>query len=120
MYGAIYGDLIGSLYEYREYLLHNKELMIEASKREDLLSDSSFISDDTILTMAVADAYIHGLDYEDVLKRYIMDNSNELNRDGYFKYMFSLLGPVCLVYFFQPKSLKCLSYNVSCNNASIV
>ena len=38
MYGAIYGDLIGSLYEYREYLLHNYELMIEASKRDNLLS----------------------------------------------------------------------------------
>lgn len=89
MYGAIYGDLIGSLYEYREYLLHNKELMIEASKRDNLLSKESFISDDTILTMAIADANLHNGDYDAYLRRYILDNCDVLTKEDYFKYLFS-------------------------------
>lgn len=89
MYGAIYGDLIGSLYEYKEYLLHNKELMIEASREEELLKPDSFYSDDTILTMAVLDATMHNGEYEEYLRKYILDNSGVVNREEYFKYMFS-------------------------------
>lgn len=89
MYGAIYGDLIGSLYEYREYLLHNKELMIKASMEDDLLKKDAFISDDTILTMSVLDSVLHSTDFEDNLRKYIISNSGYTNRDDYFKYYFS-------------------------------
>ena len=89
MYGAIYGDLIGSLYEYREYLQHNKELMIEASKKEKLLTPDCFYSDDTILTIAIAEAVKKDLDFDETLRRYVLDNSKPLNRENYFKYAFS-------------------------------
>lgn len=89
MYGAIYGDLIGSLYEYREFIRHSKEDMIKASNKSELLTDECFISDDTILTIAIRDAYLNGALYEEYLRKYILDNSNKLDRENYFKYSFS-------------------------------
>ncbi len=100
MYGAIYGDLIGSLYEYREFLEHDVKTMIEASKREELLSDDCFYSDDTILTIAVRDAFVNHKPYDATLKKYILENSAPLNKDGYFQYMFS------------PNIIKCAKGNM--------
>ncbi len=53
MIGAIYGDIIGSVYE------HN------ATKSEDfaLLSDGSTFTDDTVLTVAVAEALLYRADH---------------------------------------------------------
>ncbi len=89
MYGAIYGDLVGSLYEYREYLHHNKEEMLKASNKEKLVTEESFISDDTILTIAVLDALKNDYCYEETIRKYVLDNSDKLNRDNYFDYLFS-------------------------------
>lgn len=50
MYGAIIGDLAGSIYEYSQI----KEVTYIDVK--DLILDNSFFSDDTILTIAIMDA----------------------------------------------------------------
>ena len=89
MYGGIYGDLVGSIYEYGENKSHNKDLMIKASREKELLKPESFYSDDTILIIAIADAILHGDDFDTYLRRYIRDNSGTLNKPNYFKYMFS-------------------------------
>lgn len=89
MYGGIYGDLVGSIYEFSENKKHNKELMIRASKEEELLKPNSFYSDDTILIIAIADAILHGDDFDNYLRKYIRDNSAILDKPNYFKYMFS-------------------------------
>lgn len=89
MYGAVYGDLVGSIYEYREFIKHNAEAMIKASEEAELLTDECFISDDTILTVAVAEAMERELDFEENIRKYILDNSGPVNRENYFKYLFS-------------------------------
>ena len=89
MYGGIYGDLVGSTYEFSEYNGHNKEFMIEASKKDDLLTSESFFSDDTILMMALVEAILKDGDFDYYLRKYVRDNSQVLNNDNYFKYMFS-------------------------------
>jgi len=60
MLGAIAGDIIGSPYEYLGF----KE------KDFPLFSDHSFFTDDTVLTVAVADAVLHDLDFTQTLKQY--------------------------------------------------
>ena len=89
MFGAIYGDLVGSIYEYYEFLSHDKSRMIKASNEAELLKEDSFISDDTILTIAVLDAIKNNLRYEETIRRYILDNSAKLNKENYFEYLFS-------------------------------
>lgn len=60
MLGAITGDIIGSVYEF------------ETQKTKDfpLFTDQSIFTDDTILTVAVADTLLHGGTYTDAFKRY--------------------------------------------------
>lgn len=65
MWGAIIGDLAGSIYEYEQT---NKITTIELSK--ELVTENSFYSDDTILTIAVLDAIISDVPYEKMLRRY--------------------------------------------------
>jgi ADP-ribosylglycohydrolase len=60
MLGAIAGDIIGSPYEYLGF----KE------KDFPLFSDHSCFTDDTVLTVAVADAILHDLDFTQTLKDY--------------------------------------------------
>lgn len=105
MYGTIYGDLIGSLYEYREFLCHDVKRMLEASEKDELLTDECFISDDTILTIALRDAFINRLPYDATLKKYILENSKPLNKEDYFKYMFS------------PNVIKCAKGNMCGSSA---
>lgn len=64
MYGAIIGDLAGSIYEFsqiREITNINVNNIIE---------NNSFYSDDTILTIAVLDAMISDKDFSVALKKY--------------------------------------------------
>jgi ADP-ribosylglycohydrolase len=58
--GAIAGDIIGSVFEFR------------STKSTDfpLFSNSSTFTDDTILTVAVADCILHGKQYASTLKEY--------------------------------------------------
>ena len=60
MLGAIAGDVIGSVHEYN------------AVKTKDfsLLDPDCFFTDDTVLTVALADALLHELDYAVTLKLY--------------------------------------------------
>lgn len=60
MLGAIAGDIIGSVYEF------------DAHKTKDfpLFTDQSTFTDDTILTVAVADVVLHGGSYGDAFKRF--------------------------------------------------
>jgi ADP-ribosylglycohydrolase len=60
MLGAIAGDVIGSVYEHHNAL--NKEF--------DLFSPDSFFTDDTVLTVALADTLLHGTPYLDNLILY--------------------------------------------------
>jgi len=60
MLGAIAGDVIGSIYEHQN-VLH---------KQFELLSKEAFFTDDTVLTVALADAILHGTPYVDNLITY--------------------------------------------------
>ncbi len=84
MYGAIIGDLAGSIYEFDQIKgVHypNKKILLE---------DQSFYSDDTILTIAILDAIINNGNYEDYLRRYINEYKNyKPGFEPYFKSSFS-------------------------------
>ena len=60
MIGAIAGDIVGSVYEW-----HN-------IKRTDfpLFAEGCTFTDDTVLTVAIADAILTGSDYGEKLKEY--------------------------------------------------
>ncbi|MGD1948432.1 MAG: ADP-ribosylglycohydrolase family protein [Leptolyngbyaceae cyanobacterium] len=60
MLGAIAGDIIGSVYEFDAH----------KTKEFPLFTDQSIFTDDTILTVAVADVLLQGGTYTDALKRY--------------------------------------------------
>jgi ADP-ribosylglycohydrolase len=60
MLGAIAGDIIGSIHEF------------SCTKTKDfpLLKPQSQFTDDTVLTVAVADSLLHGRDYVDAFHEY--------------------------------------------------
>jgi ADP-ribosylglycohydrolase len=60
MLGAVAGDIIGSLYEINNI----------KTKDFDLLNPNSIFTDDTVLTVAVADKLLNGGSYEEHLKTY--------------------------------------------------
>ena len=84
MIGAIIGDLAGSIYEFEQIKnTHNVEV-------KNIIEENSFFSDDTILTIAVADAIINNCSYEDKLKEYTLKYENyKPNFLPYFKTSFS-------------------------------
>lgn len=65
MLGAIAGDIIGSIYENRKSWKHER-----TSHFQPLFADNACFTDDTVLTIAVADSILHGGDLVDVLKSY--------------------------------------------------
>ena len=84
MYGAIIGDLAGSIYEYDQ--IKN----IHSIKMNNIIEDNSFYSDDTILTIAIMDAIINDRDYNKYLRKYIDEYKNyKPNFTPYFKTSFS-------------------------------
>ena len=60
MIGAIAGDIIGSVYEWNNIKTMDFPLF----------SDECFFTDDTILTIALADSILSGTPYVDNLKRF--------------------------------------------------
>ena len=64
MYGAIIGDLAGSIYEYEQFK------NIKSLNINEIITEKSFFTDDTILTIAILDAYLNGKDYDRYLKLY--------------------------------------------------
>ena len=85
MYGAIIGDLAGSIYEYDQIK------KIKSIKVNEIIEDNAFYSDDTILTIAIADAILNGGDYGKYLRQYVqLYSSYKPNFEPYFKTPFSL------------------------------
>ena len=64
MWGAIIGDIAGSIYEFKQL----KE--VKYIKCDEIISEKGFFSDDTILTVAIANAIETDRDYENYLKMY--------------------------------------------------
>ena len=60
MLGAIAGDIIGSVYEWNNI----------KSKEFDLFSPEAFFTDDSVLTVALAEAILNEDDYGQVMKKY--------------------------------------------------
>ena len=84
MLGAIIGDLAGSIYEFEQ--INN----FHPVKIKNIIEDNSFFSDDTILTVAIADAILNNVDYEKKLKEYAIEYGNKIPQGiPYFKTMFS-------------------------------
>jgi ADP-ribosylglycohydrolase len=65
MLGAIAGDIIGSVYEGKRAWYHARSVDFEP-----LFASDARFTDDTVLTIAVADSILHGGDLADLLKRY--------------------------------------------------
>ena len=85
MYGAIIGDLAGSIYEFSQ-VKEVKKIYLEKLS----IPKNAFFSDDTILTMAVTKAILDGKDYETVLKEWILNYMDyHPNFAPYFKNAFS-------------------------------
>lgn len=85
MWGAIIGDLAGSIYEFEQ--LKNVHLI---NPINDLIAKDSFYSDDTILTIAILDSILNNGNYEEYLKKYAFEYIGyKPNFTPYFKYPFS-------------------------------
>lgn len=65
MLGAIIGDLAGSIYEYEQIKKHNPEINVR-----NIIEEQAFFSDDTILTIAIADAVLNDKEFCEKLKEY--------------------------------------------------
>lgn len=97
MLGAIIGDLIGSVYEYPEFQdMVNKTVNIERrlsvfeQTPEELLNPECFFSDDTVLTVAIADSIVNNCSYEQKLREYGQRYQNlNKGRPNYFDGSFS-------------------------------
>lgn len=84
MLGAIYGDKSGSIYEFFQL----KE--IKGIDPQNLITEESFYSDDTLETIAVMDAILNNKDYGETLREYILKHENyRPNFKPYFKTSFS-------------------------------
>jgi len=84
MYGAIIGDLAGSIYEFDQLR------KIHRVQMNNLIEGNAFYSDDTILTIAILDAILNNKDYDYYLRKYIQEY-REYKPDfkPYFKSSFS-------------------------------
>lgn len=95
MYGAIIGDLAGSLYEYLEFVDSlNKDINLERRlsifDNDDLVHIDPFYSDDTILTIAILDSVLNNISYDINLKKYCRNYLDyRPDVDKYFKTAFS-------------------------------
>ena len=84
MLGAIIGDMAGSIYEYGQIK------GVSSIEPKNIIEDNSFYSDDTILTMAIADAILSGEDYGEKLREYALKYKSFHPTDlPYFKTVFS-------------------------------
>lgn len=84
MWGAIIGDLAGSIYEF------DQTKKVTPVTIKNLIEENSFYSDDTILTVAILDAHLNDKDYEKYLKEYALKFLDyKPNHQPYFKRPFS-------------------------------
>lgn len=85
MLGAIIGDLAGSIYEFAQVKNHKS---IDMKK---VIEDDAFFSDDSILTVAIADAILSGCNYEEKIREYVQKFSDyKPTENKYFKTIFSV------------------------------
>ena len=78
MFGAILGDMIGSPYEFNS---HNYK-----AKDFPLFSKASHFTDDTVMTLAVADALMNAGEGEDLRKRLVRSMQTIGRRHPYSGY----------------------------------
>lgn len=84
MWGAVIGDLAGSIYEFKQ-VKQIKGIIIN-----DIIPNNAFFSDDTILTIAIAEAIQTDRDYRKHLKKYgKLYKDYKPNFSPYFKTSFS-------------------------------
>ena len=84
MYGAIIGDLAGSIYEYNQFQ------NIYSIKINTLIEEKAFFSDDTILTISILDAILNNRNYDYYLRKYIKHYlSYKPKVNEYFEKVFS-------------------------------
>lgn len=84
MWGAVIGDLAGSIYEFEQCK------KIEPVEVKELIQSDSFFSDDTILTIAVLEAFLTNKNYEYFLKKYAKEYINyKPSHKPYFEKPFS-------------------------------
>lgn len=84
MWGAIIGDLAGSIYEYEQMKT------VKPVENQEIIKENSFFSDDTILTIAILDAIEKDKDYEKYLKIYGKKYATyKPNVEPYFETIFS-------------------------------
>lgn len=84
MWGAVIGDLAGSIYEFEQFK------KVSSIKVNDIILENSFYSDDTILTIAILDALLHDKNYEFYLKKYAQEYQYyQPSYQPYFKSAFS-------------------------------
>ena len=87
MWGALIGDLAGSIYEFKQ-IKKISQICLDT-----LIQNDSFFSDDTILTVAILDAILNDKNYEYYLKKYAYDYKDYLpNFKPYFNSTFSPSG----------------------------
>lgn len=67
MWGAVIGDLAGSIYEYNQL---KKVSKIEV---DEIIPKDAFFSDDTILTVAIADAMLSDKNFKEKIKKYALE-----------------------------------------------
>ena len=81
MLGAIFGDIVGSTYEFFNTRNYNFEMFPHVSN----------YTDDSILTIAVADAVLRGKDYEKTIYEWAMKYPNPKGAYGgsFFRWMYS-------------------------------
>lgn len=79
MLGAIAGDIIGSVYEGTRL----------ETKIFDLFSPKSCFTDDSVLSVAVAEALLTGADYGSMYKRYCRNYPSAGYGSGFFNWAFS-------------------------------
>lgn len=85
MYGAIIGDIAGSIYEF-DQMKGVKKLKINSN----LIPSNGFYSDDSILTIAIADAILNNKNYGKYLKKYGNEFLNyKPDFNPYFETIFS-------------------------------
>ena len=96
MLGAIIGDMAGTLYEYKEFMnTKNGRIDVEGRKRVlssevELIPEKAFISDDSLLTIAVADSITSDREYRDVLKEYGRKYGGmKIDKEDFFERPFS-------------------------------
>lgn len=84
MYGAIIGDLAGSIYEYEQ------TKKIKSIKVDKIIEENAFYSDDTILTIAILDSILNDGDYDKYLRQYVkLYSTYKPKFEPYFKTSFS-------------------------------